>query len=60
MTYFLLLDNYDEGLEVEEFETREEVDKFLHDPDWGSSNRDRLQNVIEGTELDLAEVLHGP
>lgn len=57
MAYYLLSDNYDEGLELESLETEEELGKYLNDPDWGDSNRRRLMYVIEGKELDLAEVL---
>lgn len=57
MPIFLLLDNYDEGLELEEVEDEDRLREWLSHPDWGFSNRRRLLYVIEGSELDLAEVL---
>lgn len=57
MPYFLLLDNYDEGLELEECETEEDMRAFLQDEDWAESNLRRLDTVIEGKELDLKSIM---
>lgn len=57
MSFFLLCDNYDEGLDLTEVENEDELRKWMLHPDWGESNRRGLLYVIEGRELDLAEVL---
>lgn len=54
--FYVLLDNFDEGLELESFETVDALLSFFRDEDRGASNWRRAQYVIVGQELEWSEV----
>jgi hypothetical protein len=55
--FYVLLDNYDEGLELESFETEEEVLAFLCKNDIEKPNWNRVQYIIVGKEIERAELV---
>jgi len=54
--FYVLSDNLDEGLELNEFETTEAMLSFFRDKDLGAERQGRAQDVIVGTEVGWAEV----
>jgi len=57
MTFFVLSDNYDEGLDCEEYETEAQMIEALRERGELGGSLERIDTVIEGRELSLNAVL---
>lgn len=53
--FYVLLDNLDEGLELNQFESMDFLLSFFRDKDYGKSNLGRALYIIVGQEIERAE-----
>lgn len=54
--FYVLLDNYDEGYDLREFETTDELLDFFRDKGYGDHNWKSAEKVIVGKEIEWAEL----